>query len=120
LGIGSLLPTSRIDVIGDARFVGVVTATDFNSSSDRNLKDNIQVIENPIDKILQLNGVTFTWNETGKSSLGVIAQEVEEVIPELVSDTNPKSVNYNGLIGLLIECVKEQQKQIDELKNKLK
>ena len=117
LGIGSLLPTSRIDVIGDARFVGVVTATDFNSSSDRNLKDNIQVIENPIEKILQLNGVTFTWNETGKPSVGVIAQEVEKVIPELVSDTNPKSVNYNGLIGLLIECVKEQQKQIDELKS---
>ena len=49
--------------------------------------------------------------------MGVIAQEVEAVLPELVSDTDPKSVNYNGLIGLLIECVKDQQRQIDELRN---
>lgn len=116
LGIGSLTPTSRLDIIGDVRVAGIITATDFNSSSDRTLKHDIQVIENPIEKVLQLNGVTFSWNETGKPSVGVIAQEVEQVLPELVSDTEPKSVNYNGLIGLLIECVKEQQKQIDELK----
>lgn len=118
LGIGSLSPTSRLDIIGDVKVSGIITATDFNSSSDRTLKHDIQVIENPIEKVLQLNGVTFNWNETGKPSVGVIAQEVEQVLPELVSDTEPKSVNYNGLIGLLIECVKEQQKQIDELKAK--
>ncbi len=142
LGIGSLTPTSQLDVIGGVKVAGVVTATsaivgtavtinssgvivsgivtatDFNSSSDRTLKHDIQVIENPIEKVLQLNGVTFSWNETGKPSVGVIAQEVEQVLPELVSNTDPKSVNYNGLIGLLIECVKEQQKQIDELKVK--
>ncbi len=118
LGIGSLTPTSRLDIVGDVKVLGIITATDFNSSSDRTLKHDIQVIENPIEKVLQLNGVTFNWNETGKPSVGVIAQEVEQVLPELVSDTEPKSVNYNGLIGLLIECVKEQQKQIDELKAK--
>jgi hypothetical protein len=116
LGIGSLTPTSRLDIIGDVRVVGIITATDFNSSSDKTLKHDIQVIENPIEKVLQLNGVRFNWNETGKPSVGVIAQEVEQVLPELVSNTDPKSVNYNGLIGLLIECVKDQQKQIDELK----
>jgi len=116
LGIGSLAPTSRLDIIGDVRVVGVVTATDFNSSSDSTLKHDIQVIENPIEKVLQLNGVRFNWNETGKPSVGVIAQEIELVLPELVSDTDPKTVNYNGLIGLLIECVKDQQNQIDELK----
>ena len=116
LGIGSLTPASRLDIVGDVKVLGIITATDFNSSSDRTLKHDIQVIENPIEKVLQLNGVTFNWNETGKPSVGVIAQEVEQVLPELVSDTDPKSVNYNGLIGLLIECVKDQQKQIDELK----
>jgi hypothetical protein len=117
LGIGSLTPTSRLDIIGDVKVVGIVTASDFNSSSDRKLKTNIKTITNPIEKVLQINGVSFNWKESGKATMGVIAQEVEAVLPELVSDTDPKSVNYNGLIGLLIECVKDQQRQIDELRN---
>ena len=117
LGIGSLTPTSRLHVEGDVRVSGIVTAGDFNSSSDIKLKTNIQRIANPIEKVLQINGVSFNWKETGKATVGVIAQEVEKVLPELVSDTDPKTVNYNGLIGLLIECVKDQQRQIDELRN---
>lgn len=117
LGIGSLAPTSKLDIIGDVKVVGIVTASDFNSSSDIKLKTNIQRIANPIEKVLQINGVSFNWKESGKATMGVIAQEVEAVLPELVSDTDPKSVNYNGLIGLLIECVKDQQRQIDELRN---
>jgi len=117
LGIGSTTPTSRLDIIGDIRVSGIVTAGDFNSSSDIKLKTNIQTIANPIEKVLQINGVSFNWKESGKATMGVIAQEVEAVLPELVSDTDPKSVNYNGLIGLLIECVKDQQRQIDELRN---
>ena len=117
LGIGSTTPTSRLDIIGDIRVSGIVTAGDFNSSSDIKLKTNIQTIANPIEKVLQINGVSFNWKESGKATMGVIAQEVEAVLPELVSDTDPKSVNYNGLIGLLIECVKDQQRQINELRN---
>jgi len=116
LGIGSLTPTSRLDIIGDIRVSGIVTATDFDSRSDRSLKTNIEVISNPIEKVLQISGVNFNWKETGKASMGVIAQEIEVVLPELVSNTDPRTVNYNGLIGLLIECVKDQQNQIDELK----
>jgi hypothetical protein len=119
LGIGSLTPTSKLDIIGDIKVTGIVTAGDFNSTSDRKLKTNIQPITNPIEKVLQISGVSFNWKESGKPTLGVIAQEIELVLPELVSDTDPKTVNYNGLIGLLIECVKDQQKQIDELKGKL-
>lgn len=97
--------------------VGVITATDFNSSSDINLKENIQKIENPIDKLLEINGVTFNWIENEKASVGVIAQDVEKVLPQLINDMGShKTVNYNGLIGLLVECIKHQQKQIDELK----
>jgi hypothetical protein len=105
---------------GSGGFVaGIVTATDFNSASDLKLKENIQAIENPIDKILNINGVSFDWKETGKSSMGVIAQDVEKVLPELVNGTDSKTVNYNGLIGLLIEVVKEQQKEINILKERL-
>ena len=116
VGINTDNPTSALYVVGDAMIVGVVTATDFNSASDINLKDNISVIDNPLDKIVKLEGVNFNWKDTGKKSLGVIAQEVEKVLPELVSGKESKTVNYNGIIGLLIECVKEQQKEIDELK----
>ena len=118
LGIGSLTPTSKLDIIGDVKVVGIVTASDFNSSSDIKLKTNIKTITNPIEKVLQISGVNFNWKESGKATMGVIAQEVEKVLPELVSDADPKSVNYNGLIGLLIECIKDQQRQIDELKTK--
>jgi len=96
---------------------GTLSSIEFDATSDRNLKENIKNVENPIDKIMKLNGVTFDWKETKDSSIGVIAQEVEKVFPELVNQLEThKSVNYNGLIGVLIEVVKEQQKQIDELK----
>ena len=117
LGINSTAPTSKLDVGGDVKVSGIVTATDFNSSSDINLKTNIQTIENPIDKLLEINGVTFNWIENERASVGVIAQDVEKVLPQLVNDMGAhKTVNYNGLIGLLVECIKHQQKQIDELK----
>jgi hypothetical protein len=113
VGSGVTITTNGINV------VGVITATDFNSASDLSLKTNIQPISNPIDKILQINGVTFNWRESNKPSVGIIAQEVEKVFPELVNGENPKTVNYNGLIGLLIECVKEQQNEIELLKKYL-
>jgi hypothetical protein len=100
----------------NANFVGVVTATDFNSLSDINLKTNIRSIDDPLNKVLQIRGVNFEWKEDNRSSAGVIAQEIESVLPELVYGDETKVVNYNGLIGVLIEAMKEQQKQIDELK----
>ena len=99
---------------------GALSATNFTSTSDISLKDNIQTIVNPLDKITKLNGVTFNWKENQKPSIGVIAQELEKVLPELVTQGNIKTVNYNGIIGVLIEAVKEQQKQIEELKDLVK
>jgi hypothetical protein len=101
----------------NGNFSGIVTATDINSASDINLKKNIHQVENSLNKILQIRGVNFEWKESGRASVGVIAQEVEKVLPELISGDDAKVVNYNGLIGVLIEAVKEQQKQIEELKN---
>ena len=118
VGIGSTNPQAKLDVNGDLNVTGVVTATDYNSTSDARLKTNVQVIEDPLEKVLQINGVSFNWIKDNKPSMGVIADNIQEVLPELVSDTDPKTVNYNGLIGLLIECVKQQQVEIEELKRK--
>jgi hypothetical protein len=96
-----------------------VTATDFNSTSDISLKENVQVVQNPIDIVSQLRGVTFDWKNNSKSSIGVIAQELQKVLPQLVNEGEVKSVNYNGLIGVLIEAVKELSAEVQELKTKL-
>jgi hypothetical protein len=98
---------------------GTLNAVELNATSDENLKENIRPIENPLNKILQITGVEFDWKETQQPSVGVIAQEIEKVFPELVKTGENKSVNYNGLIGVLIEAMKEQQKQIEELKKLL-
>lgn len=111
--------SQQVTVNSDVSVTGIVTAGDFNSTSDRRLKDNITVIAEPLAKVAQINGVTFTWKENGESSGGVIAQDVEVVLPELVSDGETKTVNYNGLIGLLIESVKELSAEVAELKVKL-
>jgi len=100
-------------------FSGSVTATDFTITSDRRLKENIQTVDSALDKIMKMRGVYFTRIGSERRNLGVIAQEVEEIIPEVVfTDESPeqmKSVAYGNIIGLLIEAVKEQQLQIDEL-----
>jgi len=93
------------------------------ASSDKRYKDNLQVITNPIDKVKSLTGYTFTWNDkheqfNGNNDIGVVAQEVEKVFPEIVDtrDNGYKAVKYEKMVAVLIEAVKDQQKQIDELK----
>jgi hypothetical protein len=120
VGIGTTLPTSKLHIIGDVLVTGVTTSFDFNSTSDIRLKTNIKKIESPIEKILQISGVTFNWKKDNRLSVGVIAQEIESVFPELVQGEDTKTVNYNGLIALLIECIKDQQIEINILKDKLK
>ena len=80
---------------------------------------NSEIINNPIDKIMKIDGVSFNWKATNKPSFGVIADNVQEILPDLVNDEDPKTVNYNGLVGLLIEVVKNQQEQINELRGLL-
>jgi hypothetical protein len=100
---------------------GTITASDFNSTSDINLKKDIEVIQNATEILTEINGVKFSWKENDVKSVGVIAQDVEKVLPELVNTTDKgkKTVNYDGLIGVLIESIKEQQKQIDSLQSQL-
>jgi hypothetical protein len=108
-----------LSVSGGANVSGVVTCLDLNTTSDVNLKTNITPISDPLEKVMKINGYNFEWISNQRKSLGVIAQELEKVIPELVSDTNPKTVNYNGLIALLIEAVKHQEERISHLENNL-
>jgi hypothetical protein len=116
----------RLEADGDLQVDGDVIAFSSVVASDKNLKENIQNIEDPIEKIKQLNGVTFDWKRNGKPSGGIIAQDVDVAMPSLVSETEDlergfshKTVDYNGIIGLLVETVKEQQNQIDDLKARL-
>ena len=114
VGIGTTSPTQKLEVAGN------VKATGFLYSSDRELKTNIMQLENSLEKLKQLEGVSFNWKENGEEDIGLIAQDVEKVFPELVSGTNGnKAVEYGNLVAVLIEAIKEQQKQIDELKAKL-
>ena len=118
VGLGSTA-TSRLHVFGNAIVTGVVTCTDINSTSDINLKENITTVDNALSIVNDLRGVRFEWKEDHRPSYGVIAQELEQVLPELVTDTDPKTVNYNGIIGVLIEAVKELSSEVEELKSKL-
>ena len=100
---------------------GTLTATILSSTSDANSKTNITNIQNPLDIIGSINGVRFNWISDGTPSAGLIAQEVEKYLPELISNgENGKSLNYNGIIGVLVEAIKAQQIQIDALTQKVK
>lgn len=113
---GNQAPKSSTNLTFDAS-AGRLSATFLNSLSDEKLKKDISTIDNAVDKVMQLRGVDYTWKQSEEKSKGVIAQELQKVLPELVSESDDKlSVNYNGIIGVLIEAIKEQQKQIDELK----
>jgi len=99
------------------RVTGIATAQDFDALSDENYKENVITVNNALNKVGQLRGVSFDWKGNGRSSYGVIAQELQKVLPELVHGDNPKTVNYNGIIGVLIEAIKELKKEVEELKN---
>ena len=96
-------------------------------SSDERLKDDIQYILDPVAKVKQLKGVTFKWNdkqkyrEPGSKDVGIIAQDLQKVYPELVEtgSSGYLGVKYERLSGLLIEAVKEQANQIADLKSRL-
>ena len=101
--------------------VTTVNAGTVNTTSDERAKRDITPIKGALNKVQQLGGYSFTLKETDEKSSGVIAQEVQKVMPELVQEgaEGLLSVQYGNMVGLLIEAIKEQQAQIDELKQKL-
>ena len=119
IGVGSTNPTEKLHVIGNILASGNVTGY-----SDKTLKDNIQTISNALNKVSQLRGVEFDRNdvEGNPRQIGVIAQEVEKIIPEVVTthEDGIKSVAYGNLVGLLIEAIKDLKDEVSELKAQLK
>jgi hypothetical protein len=105
VGIRTPTPTEELDVVGDIAFTGVL-----RDISDRRKKRDVRVLTDALDKIGRIDGVSFVMKEgDGATELGLIAQDVEAVYPELVA-TGPdgiKSLNYQGMIGPLVEAVKE-------------
>ena len=99
---------------------GLVCSGNVTAYSDSRLKENIETIDNALEKTLNMRGVYYNRidDEKKRRKLGVIAQEVQAIIPEVVltnEETGTLSVDYGNIVGLLIEAIKEQQKQIDEL-----
>ena len=111
VGIGTSTPGYTLDVQGDLNVSGTTT-----NVSDKRLKSNVQVIENAVEKIGKLSGYTFTMNN--KQNAGVIAQEVLEVLPEVVggSEETTYSVAYGNMASLFIEAIKELKREIEVLK----
>ena len=109
---GSTITALTLDMSG----AGAATFNnDVTAFSDERLKDNIETITNALDKVTNMRGVTFT--REGRQGTGVIAQEMQKVMPEVVHDENEyMSVAYGNLVGVLIEAVKELKAEVDELK----
>ena len=110
-----------LDGSGNTSFPGSITAgSNITAYSDERLKKDVSTIENALDKTKQLRGVEFTRIADDSRSIGVIAQELEKILPELVAtdDEGMKSVNYGQITGLLIEAVKELSAKVEALENK--
>jgi hypothetical protein len=126
LGLGVTTPSERLHVVGNGLFTGEVTAY---SSSDSRLKQNIKPITSALDIIEGLNPVSYNWNKKAialnsikddiRTNYGVIAQEVEKILPDLVHQTNGyKSVDYIQMIGILLAGVRELNCRINNLENR--
>ena len=122
--------TAASGTTGEIRATNNITAY---YSSDKRYKKNVINIQNPLEKLQQINGVEFDWTEEYMSlhggedgyfirehDIGVIAQEIEAILPEIVAtrEDGYKAVKYDRIVALLIEAIKELKSQIDELKNK--
>tara|TARA_Y100000592_G_scaffold91054_1_gene150529 strand:- start:518 stop:4141 length:3624 start_codon:yes stop_codon:yes gene_type:complete len=119
---GALVVSGGMGVLNTINAGGDVIAF---ASSDERLKDNIKPIENPLEVISQISGNTFDWNSEKQNiyngkDYGVIAQEIQKVMPELVDtrDNGYLAVKYDKIVPLLIESIKELKKEIEELKSK--
>ncbi len=128
---GSTITALQLDMsdAGNAQFLSNISGSQIEASgdviafgsSDERLKDNIQPISEPLYKLSKVGGYTFDWNDkqdTYKGNdVGVVAQEIEEVLPQLVTtrDTGYKAVKYEKIVPLLIESIKELQKKVEDI-----
>ena len=125
VGIGTTAPSVKLEVDGDVTISGKFNSNGIQESSDMRFKKDISNLEGALDNVMKLQGVSYNWrieefptkNFSDRTEIGVIAQELEKVYPELVSTDSKgyKSVQYSHLVPVLIEAIKEQQNTIEGL-----
>jgi len=119
VGIGDTLPAYRLELPNIASTEGQGRANAWSTYSSRRWKTNIRPIENALEKVKALRGVSFDWKADGTHDVGMIAEEVGEVIPEVVgyeeNGEDAAALDYGRLVALLIEAIKEQQQKIGVL-----
>ena len=114
---GSLIqftPTEKVSVTGNLELDGALT-----EASTMRIKTNIETLESPLDKISKLRGVSYNLKKNNEPSIGMIAEEVEEIFPELVSkdkDGKAAAMSYGRMTAVLLEAIKELKEEVDELK----
>ena len=128
---GSAITGVRVDFSDAGAIICNGNITAFGNTSDIKLKENIEVISDALDKVKQLKGITFNYKKDGKKSTGLIAQDLEKVLPEAIYETIDADINgdpedkhlairYGNTVGLLVEAIKEQQEQIETLNDYVK
>ena len=108
-----------LDVAEGSNNINKVRASAFVTYSDENLKTNVETFDGALDKVMNLRGVTYDWKSSGTADFGFIAQEIQEVLPECVAEGDIMGVDYARVSAVLVEAIKEQQAQIEDLKAKL-
>jgi hypothetical protein len=122
VGIGTSSPDSKLEVVGNVKVTGDVTATTLSELSSRRWKENIEPLGEALEKVERLQGVSYNRKADGQHDIGFIAEEVGAVVPEVVlwkETGEAQSLNYGRLTALLVEAVKEQQAQIRALQEEL-
>ena len=114
LASGAISTGSTITATGNITSSGTVTGAEVTATSDMRLKSDIKTIDNALNKVCDLRGVYYTMD--GEAGTGVIAQEIENILPEVVKDGEYKTVAYGNIVGVLIEAIKELRNEVKELK----
>lgn len=123
VGLGHTKPNYRLELPNVANTTGQARANAWRTYSSGRWKTNVRTIDNAMDKVRRLRGVRFDWRDSGTPDIGMIAEEVAQVVPEIVDcetdGTGASSLTYDRLVALLVEALKEQEARIAELENAL-
>ena len=115
----ALTVTNDVAIGGTVSVTETIFAQGYDSLSDEKLKDDIFTLEDALGSLDGLRGVSYVWKKNGKQSIGVVAQELQQVYPELVTEGENLTVNYNGLVGVLLRAVKELNAKVEDLQRQL-